>query len=133
VPDVFDRVDSMPVMLKMLPAEALDGSGFAADAAVVSFKTYDVVRTRIQDGVTSLLVAVRMARNPVTSLLGTHLIALRASHVASTKGWWLTEPSKSTARVARAVGLICADRQSGHNAMRTAAEFEQLAELITYR
>ena len=36
VPDVFDRVDAMPVMFQILPAEALDGSGFAEDAAVVS-------------------------------------------------------------------------------------------------
>lgn len=59
----------MPVIFEALPAEALDGSGFAVDAAVVSFKTYDVVRTRLQDGVTGLLVAARMARDPVTSLL----------------------------------------------------------------
>ena len=59
----------MPVMFKLLPQEALDGSGFAVDAAGVSFKTYDVVRTRLQDGLTGLLVAARMARNPTTELL----------------------------------------------------------------
>jgi hypothetical protein len=126
VPDVFDRVDAMPVMFQILPAEALDGSGFAVDAAVVSFRTYDVVRTRLQDGLTGLLVAARMARNPTTSLLGTHLLALRAPLVAVAKGWWLTQPNESTARVARAVGLICADRQQGRDAMQKAAELGEM-------
>jgi hypothetical protein len=126
VPDVFDRVDAMPVIFKMLPAEALDGSGFAVDAAVVSFKTYDVVRTRLQDGVTGLLVAARMARDPKTSLLGTHLLALRGSLVATAKGCWLIQPNESTARVARAVGLICADRQQGYDAMHAAAELGEM-------
>jgi hypothetical protein len=129
VPDVFDRVDAMPVMFKTLPAAALDGSGFAEDAAVVFFKTYDVVRTRLQDGVTGLLVAARMARDPTTSLLGTHLIALRAPLVAAAKGWWLTRPDDSTACVSRAVGLICADRQRGYDAMRAAAELGEMPEL----
>jgi len=120
----------MPVVFKMLPAEALDGSGFAKDAAVVSFKTYDVVRTRLQDGVTGLLVAARMARDPATSLLGTHLIALRAPLVAVAKGWWLTHTDDSAARVARAVGLIGADRLRGHGAMRAVAELGEMPEVL---
>ena len=131
VPDAFDRVNAMPVVFKALPAAALDGSGFAEDAAVVvSFKTYDVVRTRLQDGVTGLLVAARMARDPTTSLLGTHLIALRAPLVAAAKGWWLTCPDDSTARVSRAVGLVSADRKQGHAAMSAAAELGRMPELL---
>ncbi len=58
--DVFDRMDCL-VVFRALPAAALDGSGFAAGAAIVPFKTYDVVRTRLQIGVTGLLVAARTA------------------------------------------------------------------------
>lgn len=121
----------MPVVFKTLPAVALDGSGFAEDAAVVSFKTYDVVRTRLQDGVTGLLVAARMARDPTTSLLGTHLVALRAPLVAAAKGWWLTRPDDSAVRVSRAMGMIRADRQRGHDAMRAAAELGMMPELLS--
>ena len=66
------------------------------------------------------------ARNPTTSLLGTHLLALRAPLLAVAKGWWLTQPDESTARVARAVDLICADRQQGRQAMLTAAKLGEM-------
>ena len=67
-----------------------------------------------------------MARNPTTSLLGTHLLALRAPLLAVAKGWWLTQPDESTARVARAVDLICADRQQGREAMLKAAKLGEM-------
>lgn len=127
--EVFERVKALNDSYKILPKEVSPSSAFGQDATMVPFKTYDIMRTRLQDGVNSLQIAARMAQGPVTSVLGTHLIALRAALVATARGWWLISVDNPAERVSRAAGLVIADREGGQSAMHQIAEVSDMPEI----
>lgn len=121
--NVLERVKAMPVMLDVLPGNPTPGSAFDQDARLVPFATYDVVRTRIQDGIIRLLSAAHVARDSTQSRYGTHLITLRPALVAAAKGWWLVDSLDSRIRTWRACCMVAEDRRLGAEAMKKAQQF----------
>lgn len=126
VPTVFDRVAAMRTILEVLPSEPSPHSPFELDAAGVPFKTYDVARTRLQDGIVTLNIAARAARDEPVRLLGMHLVMLRPALVSAAKAWWLVNDRSAGCRVGRGIALVAADRASGAEAMAAAASLGDL-------
>jgi hypothetical protein len=133
----FDRVAAMRTLLDVLPSEPSPHSPFEFDTAGVPFKTYDVARTRLQDGIVTLNIAARAARDEPVRLLGMHLVMLRPALVSAAKAWWLVNDRSAGCRVGRAIALVAADRASGAEAMAAAASlghlpaFGQVAQRFT--
>jgi len=129
VTDVFDRVQA----IFELSHELLQSGGgalhpetsFAADAALVSFRTFDVLCGHLLVGVTNLKIASEMAKSPLTSTFGTHLVALRPALVSFSKALWMLSESTPQIRVERAAGLVIADRKQGQKAMNNASRAHQ--------
>jgi hypothetical protein len=123
--DVYDRVraaveSSADFLTERidLPAECL----FGRDAALVSFRTYDIVRTRWSTGVTNLQVAADMSKAHPANVLGIHLDPLRSAMLATARGLWILSSFEPEERVARAAGVVMADRRRGREAMQAASE-----------
>jgi hypothetical protein len=123
--DVYDRVraavESSAEFLTQhidLPADC----PFGKDAALVSFRTFDIVRTRWSTGVTNLHVAADMSKANQTNVLGIHLVPLRSAMLATARGLWILSSFEPEERVARAAGVIMADRRRGRDAMQAASE-----------
>lgn len=122
--DVYDRVQAcIETSVEFLrdPAELPVESLFGRDAALVNFRTYDIVRSQWSTGVTNLKVAADMSRSSA-SLLGAHLVALRSALLPTARGLWILSSFKPEERVARAAGTIMADRRRGHEALQAASE-----------
>ncbi|WP_043805716.1 hypothetical protein [Paenarthrobacter aurescens] len=123
--DVYDRVRAVFEISSDFLTESIDPpaeSLFGRDAALVGFRTYDIVRTRWSTGVTNLKVAADMSQAHATSLLGTHLVALRSALLSTARGLWILSSFEPEERVARAAGVVMADRRRGREAMQAASE-----------
>jgi hypothetical protein len=92
----------------------------------VPFRTYDIARSRLQDGIIALNVAARVARDEPVRSLGMHLVMLRPALVSGAKAWWLINDRSAGSRVGRAVAMVAADRASGAEAMAAAASLGDL-------
>jgi hypothetical protein len=124
VTDVYDRVQAV----FELGQDLLKANGplhpetsFATDAAYVSFRTYDVLRSHLKVGVTNLKIAAEMSKTPLHSRFGTHLVVLRPALVSFSKAMWMLAESEPRIRIERAAGLVLADRRQGHKAMGNAS------------
>ncbi|MFJ5962046.1 hypothetical protein [Pseudarthrobacter oxydans] len=122
--DVYDRVQAVFEMSQDL----LKASGplhpetnFATDAALVNFRTYDILRNHMKMGMTNLKIAADMSKTPLHSHFGTHLVVLRPALVSFSKALWMLAESESKIRIERAAGLVLADRAQGHRAMGNAS------------
>jgi hypothetical protein len=125
VTDVYVRVQAILEAQKDLLTqdELHPESLFGKDAALVGFRTYDVVRTRIGVGVTNLGLAAQISKQTTQSFkLGLHLVALRSALLATARGLWLVLPHLSEERVARSAGVVVADRRRGREAMQNAGD-----------
>jgi hypothetical protein len=124
VAEVYDRVQAaFELAQNLLKARGPlhPETSFAVDAALVNFRTYDVLRNHIFAGATSLKVASEMSMTSLTSSFGTHLVALRPALVSFAKALWMLSENETRARVERAAGLVIADREQGRKAMRNAS------------
>lgn len=136
---VLSRISALPTLNDRLPADPVAGSHLADDAERASFRTYDVIRQRLVDGIGAVVVAGQMSCDPTTSLLGTHLIALRPALLAAAKGWWVIEPhqrrtgkfSDPDVRISRALGLLVKDRDGGRSALEWANRLSGIREYAT--
>jgi hypothetical protein len=124
VKDVYERVQAV----FELSRDLLRASGplhpetnFAADAALVNFRTYDIVRNHLLVGVTNLKIASEMSKDRLTSSFGTHLVALRPALVSFSKAMWMLSENETRIRIERAAGLAIADREQGRRAMVNAS------------
>jgi hypothetical protein len=125
VTDVYDRVRAVLEISADFLTERIDLPPeclFGRDAALVSFRTFDIVRTRWSTGVTNLKIAADMSKVHATNLLGTHLVALRSAMLATARGLWILSSLEPEERVARAAGVVMADRRRGREAMQAASE-----------
>lgn len=123
--DIYDRVQAVTKISADFLREGTEPpteSLFGRDVSLVSFRTYDIVRTRWSTGVTNLKVAADLSQEQAASLLGIHLIALRSALLATSKGLWILSSFDPEERVARAAGIVMADRRRGCEAMRAASE-----------
>lgn len=121
--DVYDRVNAVVASAPDFMSdkdELLVRSPFGRDASIVPFRTYDVIRTRWATGLVNLKVAAELSLDESASRTGVHLIALRSSLLATSKGLWVSSSSDSEERVSRAAGLVIADRHRGQLAMHRA-------------
>lgn len=96
-------------------------TGFATDAGLVNFRTYDILRGHLRVGVSNLKIAAEMAQTPLHSHFGTHLVVLRPALVSFAKALWILEGNEARARIERAAGLVLADRRQGQRAMDNAS------------
>lgn len=123
--DIYDRVQAVvQVNLDSLtdrtdvPADCL----FGRDAALTSFRTYDIVRSRWSTGVVNLKVAADLSKAHTPTLVGAHLTVLRSAMLATAKGSWIVSSFESEERVARAAAVVMADRLQGRKAMQAISQ-----------
>lgn len=126
MPTVLERVDAMRTLLDLLPDQPSPESRFESDAAGLPFHTYDVVRTRLQDGIVELKVAARVAQDKPVRARGLHLVMLRPALVSAAKAWWLVDDKSANSRVSRAIVMVAADRANGACAMAAAGKLGEL-------
>ncbi len=124
-PTVYDRVQAIfEIAQDLLKANGPlhPETNFAADATLVNFRTYDVLRNHLKVGVTNLKIAASMSRTPLSSSFGTHLVALRPALVSFSKAMWMLSESDTKVRIERSAGLVVADREHGRKAMHNASK-----------
>jgi hypothetical protein len=127
VEEIYERVRGLTSMYAELLAEshhhgADPQCSFGQDAALVNFKTYDVVRNCMMTGILNLRTAMEISQQEKTATLGIHLMPLRSSILATSRGMWILEPWDPEARVARAAGVVIGDRRRGRAAMQHAGD-----------
>jgi hypothetical protein len=124
VTDVYDRIQAVfELSQDLLKADGdlHPETNFAKDAALVNFRTYDVLRGHLKVGVTNLKIAAQMSKTTLHSHFGTHLVVLRPALVSFSKAMWMLAESESRVRIERAAGLIVADREHGYEALDRAS------------
>jgi hypothetical protein len=125
VTDIYDRVNAVfEISAEFLrePADLPSDSLFGRDAALVSFRTYDIVRTQWSTGVKNLRVAADMSGAAPAVHLGLHIVALRSALLCTARALWILSSFEPEERVARAACTVMADRRRGRAALKAAGE-----------
>lgn len=122
--DVYERVQAVfELCQNLLRANGPlhPETNFAADAGLVNFRTYDILRGHLRMGISNFKIASEMSKTPLHSHFGTHLVVLRPALVSFAKAMWILQGGESKARIERAAGLVLADRRQGQRAMGNAS------------